>query len=160
MLWTFSSNGYVSHYWWILLSCIYDYSLHTLSKYVSCHLFLRCCLWNVDGLGDGRYLKKYLWVQLSWTGLFNDRVLSTFIWIGGDDILNVTEESRISGKISGALNATFIALIPKSNNLSSLDEFRPISLCNGIYKIIAKIISRRIKQILSKAIWKDQFGFL
>jgi hypothetical protein len=36
----------------------------------------------------------------------------------------------------------------------------PISLCNCIYKIIAKIISKRIKGILSKSISQEQFGFL
>jgi hypothetical protein len=41
-----------------------------------------------------------------------------------------------------------------------LDEYRPISLCNCIYKIISKIISRRIKGILSKSISQEQFGFL
>jgi hypothetical protein len=42
----------------------------------------------------------------------------------------------------------------------SFDDFRPISLCNCIYKIIAKIIARRLKPLLSEAISKEQFGFL
>jgi len=42
----------------------------------------------------------------------------------------------------------------------SFDDFRPISLCNCIYKIIAKIITRRLKPLLLEAISKEQFGFL
>jgi hypothetical protein len=70
------------------------------------------------------------------------------------------EESRIKGKIIGALNATFVALIPKSDKPESFDGFRPISLCNLLYKVISKIIAVRIKDFLSKGITKEQFGFL
>jgi hypothetical protein len=41
-----------------------------------------------------------------------------------------------------------------------LDEKRSISLCDCIYKLISKIISGRIKGILSKYISQEQFGFL
>jgi len=78
----------------------------------------------------------------------------------GNDILRVVEDSRQSGRIPASMNSTFIALIPKTDNPTSLDEFRPISLCNCIYKIISKIIARRIKGILSSNISMEQFGFL
>jgi hypothetical protein len=57
-------------------------------------------------------------------------------------------------------NATFIALIHKSNNLASFGEFKTISLCNFIYKIIAKIIARRVKKLLSKLVLGEKCGFL
>jgi hypothetical protein len=41
-----------------------------------------------------------------------------------------------------------------------LEDFRPISLCNSIYKVVSKIISRRIKSILSKLVSQEQFDFL
>jgi hypothetical protein len=66
----------------------------------------------------------------------------------------------VNGYIHNPLNSTFIALIPKSDNPSSFDDFRPISLCNCLYKIISKVISRRLKVILSKNISSEQFGFL
>jgi len=78
----------------------------------------------------------------------------------GKDILRVVEDSRQSGRIPASMNSTFIALIPKTDNPTSLEEFRPISLCNCIYKIISKIIARRIKGILSSNISMEQFGFL
>jgi retron-type reverse transcriptase len=83
-----------------------------------------------------------------------------FFELIGKDILKVVEESKLNGIIHGPLNSTFITLIPKVNGPLSFDEFRPISLCNCIYKIIAKIIARRLKPILSKSISKEQFGFL
>lgn len=57
-------------------------------------------------------------------------------------------------------NATFIALIPKKEDPDSFEDFQPISLCNSIYKIIAKIIAVRLKPILSSGISSEQFGFL
>jgi hypothetical protein len=78
----------------------------------------------------------------------------------GKDILKVVEESRRNGYIHAPLNATVIAPIPKKDDPRSLEDFKPISLCNCIYKVIAKIISRRLKVFLSKSISQEQFGFL
>lgn len=78
----------------------------------------------------------------------------------GQDLLNVVEECRTIGKLYDAINSTFIALIPKSDSPSSFNDFHPISLCNCLYKIIAKIISSRIRPILSHHISSEQFAFL
>lgn len=78
----------------------------------------------------------------------------------GNDLRQVVEDSRITGQIPTSFNSTFIALIPKSDNTLSLNEFRPISLCNCIYKVISTIIARRLKVILSGHISDEQFVFL
>ena len=70
----------------------------------------------------------------------------------GLDLLQVVNESKKAGLIHRPFSSTFIALIPKYDEPNSLDEYRPISLCNCIYKIISKIISRKIKEVLSKCI--------
>eukprot|EP00253_Pinus_taeda_P006660 PITA_06660 len=76
------------------------------------------------------------------------------------DIIKVVEESRTSGSLYNAINSTFIALIPKTDAPASFDDYRPISLCNVLYKIISKIIANRIKPILSRHIAPQQFSFL
>lgn len=78
----------------------------------------------------------------------------------GMDLIQVVEDTRISGRIPASFNSTFIALIPKTDNPATLNEFRPISLCNCIYKIVSKVIARRLKVILSENISAEQFGFL
>ena len=70
------------------------------------------------------------------------------------------EESKRSNHIHPPLNTTFISLIPKIDIPQSFEDFRPISLCNVIYKVIAKIITKRIKPFLSASISKERFGFL
>jgi len=47
---------------------------------------------------------------------------------------------------------TFISLIPKVNSPTSLVEFRPISLCNVILKIITKTMANMIKSMLPNII--------
>jgi hypothetical protein len=57
-------------------------------------------------------------------------------------------------------NHSFIALIPKCMGASSVNHFRPISLCNIIYKIISKLLANRLKPLLSKIISHFQTTFV
>jgi hypothetical protein len=83
-----------------------------------------------------------------------------FFDLMGNDLLDVVEESRTSGKVSGSLNATFVALIPKDSKPVSFNDYMPISLCNFVYKVISKIIASRLKDKLALCISEEQFGFL
>ena len=62
--------------------------------------------------------------------------------------------------IDKKLSSTFIALIPKVKNLISITDFRPISLCNVIYKIISKVLANRLKIILPHIISPFQSAFI
>ena len=53
-----------------------------------------------------------------------------------------------------------ISLLPKKNDLLLLKNWRPLTLLNVDYKILAKIIATRLKQSLIHIINQDQTGFL
>jgi hypothetical protein len=57
-------------------------------------------------------------------------------------------------------NHSFIALVPKLSGSHTTNQFRPISLCNIVYKIISKILANRVKVHLHKIIYPLQLAFV
>lgn len=55
---------------------------------------------------------------------------------------------------------SFVILIPKSENLSYVTDFRLISLCNVYYKVISKILANCLKHVIDKPVGQEQNGFL
>lgn len=51
-------------------------------------------------------------------------------------------------------------MVPKKDNTSNLNEFRPISLVNCTYKILSKILVNRLKKVLPSVIDVNQSAFL
>lgn len=76
------------------------------------------------------------------------------------DVWEVVEESWTSIQVLQAFNATFLTLIPKEERVTNPKHFRPIALCNIIYKIITKVIANRLKPILPFVISKEQADYV
>jgi hypothetical protein len=57
-------------------------------------------------------------------------------------------------------NHSFIALVPKLSGSHTAHQFRPISLCNIVYKIISKILANRLKVHMHKIISPFQSAFV
>ena len=76
------------------------------------------------------------------------------------DVLAVFEEFYQHSKFEKSLNATFIALIPKKNGASNIRDFRPISLVGSVYKILAKVLANRLKEVLDQLISESQNSFV
>lgn len=51
-------------------------------------------------------------------------------------------------------------MIPKNENPTSPTEFRPISIANELYKIITRIITTRLKPLMSSLIHPSQSAFI
>lgn len=80
--------------------------------------------------------------------------------ICGDDITRTVLEVLNGDEWPGDINSTFIVLIPKVPNPASVGQFRPISLCNVVYKIISKVLANRLKIVLPDIISKEQSAFV
>ena len=78
----------------------------------------------------------------------------------GPEFLYLFDESQVNGPLHHPLNTTFLALIPKKDNLDILEYFKPIFLCNITYKVVAKVISQILEKVLSNIISPEQFVFL
>ena len=76
------------------------------------------------------------------------------------DIFNFVVESATHAHIAEELNVSKIALLPKSEDRSKIQNFRPISLLNTPYKIIAKVFANRMKPLLHNWILPSQTGFV
>ena len=79
--------------------------------------------------------------------------------IVGLDVTNMVLNMLNLNMPIAEINKTNISLVPKTNNPTKMIEFRPISLCNVVYKLISKVLANRLKVILPHVITKNQSAF-
>lgn len=58
------------------------------------------------------------------------------------------------------LNKTFVAPFPKKSKANHMSDFRLISICNVIYKLVTKVLANRLKSFLNKIIVVNQSAFI
>ena len=77
-----------------------------------------------------------------------------------EDLMRVFLEFHTNGIINQSTNATFIAMVPQKSQTFKILDYRPISLVTSLYKIIAKVVSRRLHKILHETISGSQGAFV
>ena len=80
--------------------------------------------------------------------------------IVGPSVVNSVLQTLRTEVMHDDLNETFICLILKVNCPQKITEFRPISLCNVIYKIVSTVLVNRLKKILPEVISESQSAFI
>uniref|UniRef100_A0A803P4J3 CCHC-type domain-containing protein n=1 Tax=Cannabis sativa TaxID=3483 RepID=A0A803P4J3_CANSA len=83
-----------------------------------------------------------------------------FLTLVGDNICEVVKKFFRTRVLEKQLNYTLICLIPKVEHPDRIDQFRPISLCNFSYKIIAMILANRLKRVMDELISLVQSAFI
>ena len=83
------------------------------------------------------------------------------VWhIIGADFTTTIQYFFTSGYLLREVNNIATSLIPKVQNPSRVNDYRPISYCNTIYKCINKILANRLKNILPDLIDSSQPTFI
>lgn len=77
-----------------------------------------------------------------------------------DSICVEVERIFSGGFLEESLNSTMLTLIPKVENPSMTTQFKPISLCNLIYKVIVKVIANHLRKCLPCIIAPYQSSFV
>ena len=76
-----------------------------------------------------------------------------------EDICSAVLDCLNNCKIPLEINSTNITLIPKVKSPEFITDFRPISLCNVVYKIVSKVLANRLRDVLPSIIFENQSAF-
>ena len=78
----------------------------------------------------------------------------------GEDVVNKIMSFLNNVEDISKINQTHLVLIPKKKHCESPVDFRPISLCNVLYKLVSKVLANRMKKVLPNVIHESQSGFV
>ena len=78
----------------------------------------------------------------------------------GDEVWCLVRYAFLFGNFDSALAETLIVLIPKEDQPLRMKDFRPISLCTIIYKLITEVLVNRLRSSIKDLIGPMQSGFM
>ena len=91
---------------------------------------------------------------------FNFRFIKAAWEVIKFDIYSIIDEFASSSRLPKGSNVAFIALIAKCENPEGFKDFRPISMVGCVYKIIAKLLARRLQGVMNTLIGPHQSSFI
>lgn len=135
---------------------------------------------NVD---DWNHMRtNYTWEEDVYTLLSQEKIYRALLSMGTDkapgpdgfptaffkapwdtihsDFLNMITDFFTRTKMPHLINNTNLVLIPKKENPSTINDYRPIALCNVTYKCISKILALRHQNALPSIISVTQTAFV
>ena len=118
----------------------------------------------IDAMVSIEEIKKALWSMKPYKTPSLDGLQASFFqrfWlIVGDSVRKKVEKVFIEKTVPEYLNNTHIVLTPKIQGPETIGNYKPISLCNSVYKIITKILVARIRPHLDKLVSPYQTAFV
>lgn len=80
--------------------------------------------------------------------------------IVGQEVINSVISFFKSSLLPSSTNSTILTLLPKFPGATIIKDYRPISCCNTLYKVISKLLVHRLKPLLPFIILPNQTAFI
>ena len=77
-----------------------------------------------------------------------------------ESVVKAVQSFFQNGHMLREINRTNIVLVPKVKKPEEVSQFRPISCCNFVYKVISKVMVSRIKPMMDGLITQNQCAFV
>lgn len=78
----------------------------------------------------------------------------------GNNVFRALEEFHSKGVLCRSLNSSFITVISKKSQPVDIRDYRPISLLNNFYKLLSKVLTLRMEEVMSFIISPGQCAFV
>ncbi|CAI5474483.1 unnamed protein product [Closterium sp. Yama58-4] len=78
----------------------------------------------------------------------------------GESVMAFMQEFEKTAVLPSSASTTVTILLHKKGERSDLGNYRPITLLSAIYKIVAKLLTNRMKKVLPQVISENQFSFI
>jgi hypothetical protein len=91
---------------------------------------------------------------------FNFAFVKEFWFLIKDEVRIMFDQIHGNEVLPKCMLAYFVALIPKVSSPLALKDYRPISLLGCLYKILAKVLARRLVGVMNSIISPTQSAFL
>ncbi|XP_074314415.1 uncharacterized protein LOC141649629 [Silene latifolia] len=89
----------------------------------------------------------------------NGLFFQTYWGTVGPAVVSIVLKILRGEELPTEFNKTNIVLIPKKKAPDKVSDFRPISLCNVVYKLVSKVLANRLKLFLSDIVSENQSAF-
>ncbi|KAM0041794.1 putative RNA-directed DNA polymerase [Helianthus debilis subsp. tardiflorus] len=76
------------------------------------------------------------------------------------DFISFVKDFEVNGLLPDGCNSSFISLIPKVSDPSTLKDYRPINLIGCLSKVVSKLLALRLKKVVGKLIGMEQSAYI
>jgi hypothetical protein len=91
---------------------------------------------------------------------FNFNFVKAFWNVMKGEVRILFDQFYANASLPKSFSSYFVTLIPKVNSPLSLREFRPISLLGCLYKLVAKVLAKRLCLVMNSIVEPTQSAFL
>ncbi|CAN0829446.1 Transposon TX1 uncharacterized 149 kDa protein [Linum grandiflorum] len=91
---------------------------------------------------------------------FNPGFYQKFWHVVGGQVTASCKEWMERGELPSFVQDTTIILLPKGDRPRSMKEWRPISLCNVLYRVVAKVLANRMRRVMPTVVAEEQSAFV